>query len=83
MILESTISQVVDQQSQRFLVRDSGMKRELIPATRSLSSHALIISGIRRCGKSTLLLQMIQTMDSASIFYLNLTQQSTIQGTHI
>jgi len=71
MILESVIEQVVNQQKNRLTSRDAGLKRELVPATGSLSSHALIISGVRRCGKSTLLMQMIQQMDPSLVFYLN------------
>lgn len=71
MVLESIIAYVVEQQKNRMSLRDSGLKRELIPATRSLASHALIISGIRRCGKSTLLMQMIESMDREKVLYLN------------
>ena len=63
MVLESVIVHVVEQQKIRLSSRDSGLKRELIPATKSLSSHALIISGVRRCGKSTLLMQMMEGMN--------------------
>ena len=39
---------------------------------KSLNSHALIISGVRRCGKSTLLLQIIAELDpSEEILFLN------------
>jgi len=71
MVLESIIAYVVEQQKTRMSSRDSGLKRELIPATRSLSSHALIISGVRRCGKSTLLMQMIEGIDREKVLYLN------------
>ncbi len=71
MILESVITRVVEQQKNRLMLRDSGLKRELIPATQSLSSHALIISGVRRCGKSTLLMQMMKSMNAKTVFYLN------------
>ncbi|MFZ4726748.1 MAG: ATP-binding protein [Paludibacter sp.] len=71
MILESIISQVVEQQDKRLLARDTGLKREISLSTKSLSSHALIISGVRRCGKSTLLMQMMQEFDRASILFLN------------
>jgi predicted AAA+ superfamily ATPase len=71
MVLESVIERVISQQKEKFLKRDSGLKRELIPATQNLASHALIILGIRRCGKSTLLLQMIHQLSSESILYLN------------
>ena len=71
MILESVIINVVDQQKYRLSIKDRGLMREIVPATKSLSSHALIISGVRRCGKSTLLMQMMKVMDQESILYLN------------
>lgn len=71
MILESVIAVVVEQQKKRLMLRDSGLKRELIPAMQSLSSHALIISGVRRCGKSTLLMQMMKGMEDETMLYLN------------
>lgn len=71
MILESVLSNIVEQQKQRLSVHDSGLKRELIPALQNLSSHALIISGVRRCGKSTLLLQIMEKMPPEDFLYLN------------
>jgi len=71
MILENIIARVVEQQRDHFFERDPGLTRELVPDTKSLSSHALIISGIRRCGKSTLLLQMIKGMDLNTVLFLN------------
>jgi len=71
MILESVIAQVIEQQEKRLLARDTGLKREISWSTKSLLSHALIISGVRRCGKSTLLMQMMQELDRASILFLN------------
>ena len=71
MILESVLENIVEQQSVRLQQRDMGLKREMFPTTNSLSSHALIVSGIRRCGKSTLLLQLMKEMDAASVFFMN------------
>jgi len=71
MILESVIAHVVEQQNIRLAARNTGLKRELVPSTQSLSSHALIISGVRRCGKSTLLMQMMKELDEKTVFYLN------------
>lgn len=71
MILESVIAHIVEQQMNRLTLRDSGLKRELIPATLNLSSHALIISGVRRCGKSTLMMQMMKDMGYDTVLYLN------------
>lgn len=41
MILESVIAQVAEQQKARLEVKDPGLKRELEPAVKSLSSHAI------------------------------------------
>lgn len=71
MVLESVIEHVVEQQKARIIARNTGLKRELVPATQSLSSHALIISGVRRCGKSTLLMQMIEKLDENTVLFLN------------
>src|SRR5665647_3756253 len=71
MILESVLAYVIDQQKVRFSLKDTGLTRELVPATKSLSSHALIISGVRRCGKSTLLMQMMKVMDPEMLLFLN------------
>jgi predicted AAA+ superfamily ATPase len=71
MVLESVINYVIEQQRIRFTSRDTGLIRELIPATQSLSSHALIISGVRRCGKSTLLMQMMKELDDKLVLFLN------------
>lgn len=71
MILGSVIQNIAEHQQNRLKQKDIGLKRELIPATKSLSSHALIISGVRRCGKSTLLMQMIKEMGDKPYLYLN------------
>ncbi|MFH2143809.1 MAG: ATP-binding protein [Bacteroidota bacterium] len=71
MVLENEIKNVIELQSNWLLARESGLKRELIPAISNLKSHALIISGIRRCGKSTLLLQIIEQLKNENILYLN------------
>jgi len=55
MVLEKDILQVIGQQKERLLDISAGQAREVEINTKSLSSHALIITGIRRCGKSTLM----------------------------
>ena len=71
MILESTIEYMIAKQKLRLTLKDLGLERELVPATKSLSSHALVISGVRRCGKSTVLLQMLKRMDNEVVLFLN------------
>lgn len=71
MILEGVIKEVTAKQRAILEHKNTGLKRAFEPATRNLSSHVLIISGIRRCGKSTLLLQMMQLMNKEDFFFLN------------
>jgi len=69
MILEKDIIQVVGQQKERLMTVSAGQTRESEINMKSISSHALIITGIRRCGKSTLMHQMIkQTADDKSLY---------------
>lgn len=68
MITLSLIKQVVDQQHSRITLHDGGLERESLQGLPDVSSHALIISGIRRCGKSTLLNQLIKSRYEDSFF---------------
>ena len=60
MVLQSIIRQVVESQRENQLSRSAGLKREALQDLPSLPSFALIVSGIRRCGKSTLLFQLLK-----------------------
>ena len=70
MLLKSTIAQIIEVQRANLLKRDKGLKREVVELVPELSSHALIVSGVRRCGKSTLLFQLL-TAKYKSAIYLN------------
>ena len=50
--------------------QDSGLERFLLPELPDIQSHALVVSGIRRCGKSTLLRQFVKKL-RRDYFYLN------------
>jgi len=69
MITLFELQEIIDSQQQRLKRIGSGMLRS-IPISPVTTTHALIISGIRRCGKSTLLRQLMQR-DSTNIVYLN------------
>lgn len=69
MLSKLIIEEIVDSQSERLKQLETGLKREF-PDFKSLTSHALIVTGIRRCGKSTLLQQMNETLTGKTI-YLN------------
>jgi predicted AAA+ superfamily ATPase len=70
MITQSTINQVIESQRENNLSRDTGLKREALKTLPDLSAYALIVSGIRRCGKSTLLFQLLKEKYSDAL-YLN------------
>jgi predicted AAA+ superfamily ATPase len=50
--------------------QEKGLKRLFLSELPDVQSHALVVSGIRRCGKSTLLRQFVQKL-KRTFFYLN------------
>ncbi|GHV94664.1 ATP-binding protein [Spirochaetia bacterium] len=50
--------------------QDLGLKRAFLPELPDIQSHALVVSGIRRCGKSTLLHQFVRKL-GRDFFYFN------------
>lgn len=71
MVLEEVIRDVATQQQAQIHQWDFGLIRDIQFDFKSLKSHALIITGIRRCGKSTLLLQLLGREEIHNPFYLN------------
>jgi len=69
MLSKLTIEQIIYSQKERLAKMGNKMPRA-VTGFSNLSSHAFIITGIRRCGKSTLLQQINSASKSASI-YLN------------
>lgn len=60
MILKSLLKEVTEAQKENLLKLNTGLKRHQLDEMPELASHALIISGIRRCGKSTMLHQLLK-----------------------
>lgn len=69
MITKLVIEQIINSQTERLRVTDTGLLRK-VTGYEKLSSHAFILSGIRRCGKSTVLQQIHASAKIAGI-YLN------------
>ncbi|MCE5348196.1 MAG: ATP-binding protein [Bacteroidales bacterium] len=67
MLVRSVIESIIDSQKERIGKLDAGLKRDFSDYP-SLSSHALIITGIRRCGKSTLLQQINRAAGVETLF---------------
>ncbi|MBA7586996.1 hypothetical protein ES708_29004 [subsurface metagenome] len=60
MLLKSTIREVIQSQQEQLESRDTGIGRQLLDEIRLDTGFVLIITGIRRSGKSTLLRQLIR-----------------------
>lgn len=60
MIDEETLSAVVIKQKGVESARNEGLFRSLNVNEKTLASHALVITGVRRCGKSTAMTQRIR-----------------------
>src|SRR5690554_1367902 len=71
MILEKDILQVIEQQKERLVSKSTGQARQIEINLKNIASHALIITGIRRCGKSTLMHQMIKKTAEDKSLYVN------------
>jgi len=70
MIQLEFLEDILEQQKSAIASKDAGMRREQFASLPDISSHALIVSGIRRCGKSTLLFQLLRERYPAAV-YLN------------
>lgn len=70
MLRQEQIASVIDSQRDVFLSQDPGFEREALSKVPVADSFATIITGIRRCGKSTLLLQLLRK-HYADAIYIN------------
>ena len=68
MIQQTILQQVIEVQRKKTLRLGTGFQREILPKIPVLQSHALIVTGIRRCGKSTLLQQILVSDNSKKLF---------------
>jgi len=69
-IRQDEIAFIIDAQKETFLKQNRGLPRDALANVPVSDSFATIITGIRRCGKSTLLLQLLGR-DYQDAIYLN------------
>ncbi len=69
MLRQEQIAVVIDAQRQTFLKKDATLIREALPVVPVINSYATIITGIRRCGKSTLLLQVLKDRYEDALYF--------------
>jgi len=70
MLRQEEIALVIQSQKETFLNQESGFTRDALMNLPVAESFATIITGIRRCGKSTLLLQLLRK-DFDNALFLN------------
>jgi len=67
MLTRLIIENVLDSQKERLDQLNTGLKRE-VKEFAALKKHALIVTGIRRCGKSTLMRQINKSFDEKTLY---------------
>lgn len=65
---QEQISSIIDDQLKSNERRPLGIPREILGEIQPIKNFATIITGIRRCGKSTLLLQILKKQQEESLF---------------
>lgn len=68
MILKKDILEVVEKQKEKILSYDKGLLRNFVYDDEVLNSQIMIISGIRRSGKSTLMLQIMEKLNNKNLY---------------
>ena len=69
MLRQEQIAVVIDAQKKAFIKKDADLTREALPAVPVISSYATMITGVRRCGKSTLLLQVLRAKYKEALYF--------------
>src|SRR4030043_166192 len=77
---KSTLKTLVLEQRENIIAKDKGLKRDLLSeiAPNIKLPHCLIIAGIRRVGKSTLLLKIIDSYFGEDFYYFNFEDERLI-----
>ena len=70
MIQKDFLQEIIQQQEENQYLKEDGMLRDRLTMLPDLDHYALIVSGIRRCGKSTLLRQLLKQKHT-KVLYVN------------
>jgi predicted AAA+ superfamily ATPase len=66
----SDLFEACTSQTAALKAQETGVKRTLLPELPDIRTHALVVTGIRRCGKSTLLHQFVKKQNR-DFLYVN------------
>ena len=68
MITKEELKKIIILQKEELMQKEIGIERELMQNIDLSTKHAIILSGIRRCGKSTLMQQLMKTDEKINYF---------------
>lgn len=71
MITQDLISEVLDAQRKFFVSKKTDQRRDILDKIPIEKGKATVVTGMRKCGKCTLLLQMQKEKDYKNVVYLN------------
>jgi predicted AAA+ superfamily ATPase len=69
MYRQEQLSEIIDLQTKSFVGKDTGVERNALHFIPEVENYATIVTGIRRCGKSTLLLQLLKRKLQDAIYF--------------
>jgi predicted AAA+ superfamily ATPase len=75
---QELIASVIDAQQAEIEKKPEGLLRELFAEIPVVENFASIITGIRRCGKSTLMIQILKKQENP-IFFLNFEEPTPLE----
>lgn len=68
MIQKDFLKEIIRQQEINLHAKEEGMIRDSLCTLPDIDNYALIVSGVRRCGKSTLLHQLLKKKHTESLY---------------
>ena len=69
-MLQAELRKIYLTQLEKLQHTDDGTYRDALADIPAIKTYALVVCGVRRCGKSTLLQQFVKTLNKP-FFYLN------------
>ena len=69
MYRQEQIAEIIDMQTDDFVQKSRGIERDALGQIPHIENFATIITGIRRCGKSTVLLQLMKKNELKAIYF--------------
>lgn len=69
MYRQEQLAEIIDMQTADFVQKSRGIERDILGHIPFVDNFATIITGIRRCGKSTVLLQLMKRNELKAIYF--------------